>query len=152
MYDIGKIAGSLLCKNFFANGNSSLVTRNLGTCRMLKHMRSGELVGGVGPQIGEVMSIRFASVTTIYRTEAPAQQQCRKSASESASPNGVPKKVPQKMLRALRLCISLVAMYRAMRLQFGFRFDRIVRSNSPRNVKNQSSAKQRPVSFPTYCS
>ena len=44
---------------------------------------------------------------------------------------------------------SLVALYRAMRLRFGYGFESCD-ANGPRNVKNTNLAKHRPICFPHF--
>ena len=58
-------------------------------------------------------------------------------------------KFPSGFVRALAgsLTGSLVALYRAMRLRFGYGFESRD-ANGPRNVKNTYLAKHRPVSLP----
>ena len=49
---------------------------------------------------------------------------------------------------ARRTFVSLVALYHAMRLRFGYGFESCD-ANGPRNVKNTNPAKHRPVLLPT---
>ena len=47
---------------------------------------------------------------------------------------------------------TLAALYRAIRLRFGYRFE-VCSANAPRNVKNTNLGKQRSIYFPTsHCS
>ena len=76
--------------------------------------------------------------TCRYWTWMIVQRELLRSAASSVSTTMI-----------LALVVFLVALYRAMRLRFGYGFESCD-ANGPRNVKNTNIAKHRPFFFPHF--